>query len=262
MVSVNRHPHSDVRLQGRFEKSDTGKSAHALNKQLMQFKSSLLATWAESFVIAGSSALLLLIANLHPHYWYFSFFALTPFLYRIIKATPAESLRLGFLLGISYFGVSSINLIPVSPSSCVYKLLLGTGLFASFGWAVGWARKHWGFYPSIVAVLWIGLELGLMKFGFTGGLLVPTEYSNPFLRGLVGLFGFLIVSAIIVLLNSILILAIVKTLEAIKPKGNTFKKVKRRWLLSFSPNLSAKKVYVVPEGRAPPIISETASLKI
>jgi hypothetical protein len=192
MVFVNRHHHSDVRLRGQIEKVDIRKNAHALNKQLKQDKNSLLAIWAESFIFAGSSALLLLIANLHPHYWYFSFFALTPFLYRIIKATPAESLRLGILLGIYYFGVSVMNFLPGSPSSSVFKLLLGTGLFAVFGWTLGWARKHWGFYPSIVAVLWIGLELGVIKLGFTGGLLVPVDYSNPFLNGLVGLFGFLI----------------------------------------------------------------------
>ena len=58
-------------------------------------ESSPLAAWAESFMFAGTSALLLLVANLFPHYWYVSFFALTPFLYRIIKASPGESLRLG-----------------------------------------------------------------------------------------------------------------------------------------------------------------------
>ncbi len=64
----------------------------------------LLAFWAESFIFAGSSAILLLIANLFSSCWYFSFFALAPFLYRIIKAAPIESLRLGSLLGLSFFG--------------------------------------------------------------------------------------------------------------------------------------------------------------
>mgnify|MGYP001587680028 CR=1 FL=1 len=129
-------------------------------------------------------------------------------------------------------------------------------LFALFSWSIGWAKNRWGFNPSIVVVFWVGLEIVLMKLGFTGGLLGKIEFSNPLFHGLVGLFGFLIVSAIIVLLNSLLILAIVKTLEATRPKENTEDEVKRKWQLSFTRNFSTKKVYVVPEGRAPPLISE------
>jgi apolipoprotein N-acyltransferase len=200
-----------------------------------------------------------LIANLFPDYWYFSFFALTPFLYRIIKATPKESLRLGFLFGLSFFSVSLIDLRIGSPVSSILILLSGTILFALFGWTVGWARKRWGFYPSIVALLWVGLEIGLVKLGFTrslglgmGGLFGKAELSHPLLHGLAGLFGFITVSAIIVLLNSLLVLAIIKTLELKRPRGKTIQEEKRIWDLSSTPWLFAQKVYLVPEGRAPP----------
>ena len=223
------------------------------------------ATWAESFIFAGSSALLLLLANLFPHWWYFSFFALTPFLYRIIKATPSESLRLGFLFGLSFFGASAVQALIISPIISILKLLSGTALFALFGWTVGWARKRWGFTPSIVAVLWVGLEMGLVKLGFAGGLVVnevnlllgESGFSHPFLHGLVGLFGFLTVSAIIVLLNSLLVLVIVKTLEVKRPRGKTTAEDKRILELFFIPGLSAQKVYLVPESRAPPFLPET-----
>jgi len=218
-----------------------------------------LVIWAESFIFAGTSALLLLIANLFPDYWYFSFFALTPFLYRIIKATPKESLRLGFLFGLSFFSVSLIDLRIGSPVPSVLILLFGTILFALFGWAVGWARKHWGFNPSIVALLWVGLEIGLVKLGCAqslglgmGGLFGKAELSHPLLHGLAGLFGFLTVSAIIVLLNSLLVLLIVNTLELTRPRGKTIQEEKRIWDLSSTPGLFAQKVYLVPEGRAPP----------
>ncbi|NIN00555.1 MAG: hypothetical protein GTO24_21465 [candidate division Zixibacteria bacterium] len=127
------------------------------------------AAWAESFLFAGSSALLLLLANLFPHYWYVSFFGLTPFLYRIIKATPGESLRLGFLLGISLFGAWTINSLLSAPLVSLLKLISGTALSSLFGWSVGWARQRWGFNPSVVAVLWVGLETGLVKLGVVGG---------------------------------------------------------------------------------------------
>lgn len=217
---------------------------------------SFLVTWAEDFIFAGSSALLLLIVNLFPAYWYFSFCALTPFLYKIIKATPSESLRLGFLFGLSFFGVSLLDFPMSSLLPSLLKLILGAGIFAFFGWTVGWARQRWGFYPSIVALLWVGLEIGLVKFGFVDGLFGEAEFSHPFFGGLVGLFGFLAVSAIIVLLNSLLVLLIVKTLEVTRPRGKTVHEEKRIWDFSSTSGAFAQKVYLVPEGRAPPGITD------
>jgi apolipoprotein N-acyltransferase len=218
-----------------------------------------LVTWAESFIFAGTSALLLLIANLFPDYWYFSFFALTPFLYRIIKASPSESLRLGILFGLSFFAVSefgSIGFVGAIHESPLLKSIFGTGLFALFGWIVGWARKRWGFNPSIVALLWVGLEIGLVKLGFVEGLLGKAELSHPFFSGLVALFGFLTVSAIIVLFNSLLVLLFIKTLEVTRPRGKVVQEEEKIWNLLSTPGFFPQKVYLVPEGRAPPCITD------
>ncbi len=267
MVSVNWQAYPSGKWIGLFRRLRLGKRIPSVDNCLEPFPGirrvresresnyyhSFIVSWAESFIFASSSALLLLLANFFPHYWYLSFFALVPFLFRIIKATPNESLRLGFLFGISFFAVSVTDLLPISPIPSLLKLLLGTALFAVFGWTVGWARKHWGFYPSIVAILWIGLELGVMKLGVSGGLFEQVETSNPLLQNLITLLGFLTVSVIIVLLNSLLVLVIVKSLELTKPKEKSTQEKENRWLLSFTRNLSAKKVYVVPEGRAPPI---------
>jgi apolipoprotein N-acyltransferase len=224
--------------------------------------SSGLTVWAENFLFAGSSALLLLIAGLRQDHWYLSFFALTPFLYRILRGTPDESLRLGLLFGISFFGASSIPSLFISPAAALVRLFGGTALFALFGWTVGQARKRWGFSPSIVAVLWVALGIGLTKFGLTGGFLGEAGFSHPFLHSLAGLLGFLAVSAIIVFLNSLLVLAIVRTLEAARRWGNQSARNKRTWNLSFTRNLFAEKVYLVPEGRAPPIMTETVCPRI
>jgi hypothetical protein len=264
MVSVNQHVNLREKFPGWFKRSGIKKGTFSLDRWGKQspdskkitesnnHKSSLLATWAESFIFAGSSALLLLIASLSPAYWYFSFFALVPFLYRTIKATTIESLRLGILLGISFFSVSITQSHPISPSSSVFKLLLGTGLFAIFSWTVRWARKHWGFYPSIVALLWVGLEIGLMKAGITGGLLGKIESSNTFFHGLVGLFGFLIVSVIIVLLNSILVLVIDNSLELNRIKEKTTQGNENKWWFSNACNIITKQTYMMSEERGPP----------
>jgi apolipoprotein N-acyltransferase len=212
-----------------------------------------LVTWAESFIFAGISALLLLMVNLFPQYWCVSFFALTPFIYRIIKATPGESLRLGFLFGLSFFAVSIIDSPLGYPIPPLLKLLCGTGLFALFGWSVGWARHRWGFNPAIVALLWVGLEIGLVRLGLVGGLLGEADLSQPFFGGLVTLFGFLGVSAIIVLLNSLLVLLILKTLSLKIPRGKIIQQEERRTDLFSASWFFTQKVYLVPEGRAPPI---------
>jgi hypothetical protein len=222
----------------------------------------LLATWAESFIFAGSSALLLLVASLFPDYWYFCLFALTPFLYRIIQASPGESLRLGFLFGLSFFGASAVDSLTSSPFGCILRLLSGTTLFALFGWSVGWARQRWGFNPSLVAMLWVGLETGLLKLGFAQGLLGEAEFSHPFWHSLVGLFGLLAASAIIVLLNSLLVLAIVETIRAARIKRKAPVEDERKWNFFFTRNLVAEKVYLVPEGRAPPILRDDVCLTV
>lgn len=213
---------------------------------------SLLISWAESFMYAGSSALLLLIAHAFADYWYFSFFALTPFLYRIIKSAPGESLRLGFLLGLSFFGTSSLHSIISAPLLSCPKILAGTALFSLFGWAVGWARSCWGFSPFIVAVLWAGLEMGLLRFGFSGGIFGESGFSNPLLHSLAGLLGLLAVSAIIVVFNSLFILAVLKTLEITGARGSTAGKDENKLDVPFVCSLFTQKVYLVPEGRAPP----------
>jgi apolipoprotein N-acyltransferase len=212
----------------------------------------VLAAWADSFMFAGGSALLLLVANLFPDYWYFSFFALTPFLYRIIQATPGESLRLGLLFGLAFFGASATGWLGASPSAVLVRLVCGTALLALFGWTVGWARIRWGFNPSVIAVLWVGLELSLAKLGFGGGLLGETTFSHPMLHGLAGLLGLLAASAIIVLLNSLLALVLTKVIGAARTGVKSAIEEARTWDLPCTANFSTEKTYLVPEGRAPP----------
>ena len=128
-------------------------------------------SWAADFLVAGISALLLLCANLFPHGWFLSLFALIPLLSRIIRAHPRQALRLGLFFGISFFGVSLIDLCIVSPAVALAKLAGGTALFALFGWVVAWGRGRWGFNLLIIALLWVILDLGVIKLGFPRGLL-------------------------------------------------------------------------------------------
>ncbi len=210
------------------------------------------APWAESFLYAGTSALLLLVASLFPAYWYLSFVALTPFLYRIMRAGVSEALRLGFLLGLSFFVVSSVDSLLFFPLATIPKIAGGTLLFSLFGLAVGLARRKWGFNPFLVALLWVVFELGLIKLGLAGGLFESVSLSSPFLHGMAALFGFLVVSVVIVLVASFVVLAIDKAIKLAGARRRSVAVGRSTWIVDPASYFCFKQIYLVPEGRGPP----------
>jgi hypothetical protein len=210
--------------------------------------------WAPDFISAGATALLLLISSFFPAYWYLSFFALTPFLWKITRAGFRSGLRLGFLLGLAFLSVSKADSFFSSPFSAAPQLIAGISLFALFGASVGRVNEKWGLNPLITALLWVGFELGLVKAGFVSGILeTPRLAANaPFFNGVALLFGFLTLSFAIVLVNSLLVFAVEKVVSLAQARGDVVWENESVWYLSPLPRLSAQKVYLVPEGRGPP----------
>lgn len=197
----------------------------------------------------------MLIAVFFPDYWYLSFIALIPFLGKIVNAAPRAAFRLGFFFGATFFSVSLAESFLSAPFLTLVQLAFGVTLFAVFGWGVGWIKERWGFNPLFIAALWVGFELALMKMGFARGLLdAPVlALASPFFHGLAILFGSLVISFVVVLFNSLLVLAVEKVLLLIKARPAVVPESDEIW--SFSPGHSflAQKVYLVPAGRAPPV---------
>jgi len=208
---------------------------------------------AEDFIYTGTSALFLLVANLFPGYWYFSFIALFPFLWRINKASAREAFRLGLLLGLTFFTFWSLDAFFVAPVSTTLKILGGTLLFALWGWAVGLTKQYFGFSPIIVSGLWVFFELGLIKFGYTSGLLTHSTPSTPFFLRLVTLFGFGIISFIIVLLNSLLVKAIEYVAKILKAHPIEFSASEKSWDFVQNCKLYPQKIFLIPQLRGPPV---------
>lgn len=208
--------------------------------------------WCESFLFAGISALLLLLASFFSEYSFLSLIALTPFLYRISKADLSESIRLGFLLGLAFLSVTFANTLVTDTLPATLKLLYGTALFTLFSWTLWRARTAFGFNPIITALIWVGFELAAVKLGLVRGLLGSAEFSNQHLSGLVLLFGFIIVSFVIVLLNSLLLIAVEKAVSLAEARGTASCESGRIWDLYFSPGLFVQKFYLVPDVRGPP----------
>jgi len=207
---------------------------------------------AEDFLYAGSSALLLLGANLFPQYWLASFVALVPLLSRIIKAGAGRALRLGTYFGLSFFGVLLLDLCIISPVAGLFKIACGTALFGLFGWTVAWGRRRWGFNPLIVSLLWIGLELAVIKLGFATGLLAGAKAGHPAFHGMAALFGFLSISFLIVLLDSLIISAIDAVSTLAPARESVSLRGERKWDLLLPPGPVAFELFFVPDVRGPP----------
>lgn len=208
--------------------------------------------WAEDFLFAGSSALLLLLACLWPDLWFISFLALVPFLHRVIRANPAQALRLGLLLGFSYFTINLATPLYTHTTATVVRLMTAIALCGAFGWAVAAVRRRCGFNPLVTALLWVVFELILIRAGFAHGLLAEMDVSTGLLFRLGILFGFLAVSFIIVLFNAILVLAIEKAVELARARGTVYPESERTWDPFLTPGLVAQKLYLASANRAPP----------
>jgi apolipoprotein N-acyltransferase len=96
------------------------------------------------------------------------------------------------------------------------------------------------------------LETGLRRLGFGGGVFGESGFSHPFLHGFAGLLGFLAVSALIVALNSFLVLAVLGTLEMIRVGKKAVGGDQTTWGVIPACSLVTDKVYLVSESRAPP----------
>jgi len=208
---------------------------------------------AEDFLYSGTSALFLLVANLFPGYWYFSFIALFPFLWKVNRASAKEAFRLGFLLGLTFLTFWSLDAFSLAPAYSILKILCGTLLFALWGWAVGLIKQYFGFNPIIVSGLWVFFELALIKLGYTSGLLTHSTPSTPFFLRLATLFGFGIISFIIVLLNSLLIKAIEYVAKTLKAHIIEFSISELTWDLVKTCHFFSQRFFFVPQLRAPPL---------
>lgn len=208
--------------------------------------------WARSFLYAGASATLLLVASLFTEYWYLSFIALTPFLFRISRADRGEALRLGLLLGLVYFGIRAADFAIDEPLYAVGLWAFGTGVLALFAWIVGVAKEARGFNPLLIAFLWVILELGLMRLGHVRGVFAEMAFESGCLHKAAILLGFLTVSFVIVLFNSILIAAFnaVASLAGARPAVGSG--TKERWDLRPFRRLVPQRLYLASESRAPP----------
>jgi len=111
-----------------------------------------------------------------------------------------------------------------------------------------------GFNPIITTLIWVGFELAVIQLGFAKGLFGEAELSNPHLNGLMLLFGFIIVSFVIVLLNSLIVIAVEKVASLGKAQETTSCDDEAIRDPYSAPGIFTQKCYLVPDVRGPPSI--------
>ncbi len=159
-----------------------------------------------------------------------SWFALVPILFAIRDADWKESLWLGFITGIIYFGGIMYWIMILIPFSTIFWVTLGylvLSLYLAcyvFLWtvSVNFISRHWlksisieSFeyklaYIFLVAVFWTGLEVlrGHIVSGLPWASLGYTQWANIPMIQIASIFGVYGVSFVIVLLNASIVVFI------------------------------------------------------
>ena len=159
-------------------------------------------------VALGFSAHLVCLAASSAIWSWLVWVALTPFLLVLRRVGPRGGLAVGLWWGMC-MGVCRLALagLPVTAVDIAMPGL-GFGLFAA---AVCLLSRRIGFSPVIVALLWVGTELGLDVLGWHDGLLVASLASGPLLTWIGAVLGTALITFLIVWTNA----QVVELLESV-----------------------------------------------
>lgn len=160
----------------------------------------------KDFFCAGSSAMMIAFAQLHPEFWFLSLLALIPFLWRATRVNCLEAALLGILLAVCHAFVTN----PISAwfigTEQLYRLLGFSLAFGCYAVAVNKLARRIGFHAVFIAVLWLPFEYALSHFGQLGRIFTLTETDSSLLFQVGSLCGTLMISFVVVLTNTLLLI--------------------------------------------------------
>jgi len=192
-------------------------------------------------------------AHVHPELWFLSFIALVPFLWRLCHVNRLQAAALGVILATTYvIATSSADLLD-TPQAFLFKLGLLNVAFAIFGFAINRVRKHLGFNPLFIALLWFPLGFVLVQYTDVEGFFYQSHGSLHLVSGFGSLLGILIWSFIIILGNSLIVIFARDFLRKLFRRSKYRSQNDRQLLLQFAAPLFNRHWYCVPNRRAPPI---------
>ena len=163
---------------------------------------------------------MLVSANKYPDFWYLSFVALIPFLYKASRISGARAIKLGFLFGLIFCTLSNIDIVYSLRPEGFFNILLGISVFVLFSFLVSRISSSIGFNPVIIATLWVLLELTLFQLGYSPELLTGTTAGGRLVQKTSIIFGLVSISFIVLLINGLLIAGFDRVLGCFKVKAN------------------------------------------
>jgi apolipoprotein N-acyltransferase len=132
------------------------------------------------------------------------------------------------------------------------KFVAAIAILTTFGLALGWTRERFGFNPVLIALMWVGVEFGLIKLDFLSNAFGVTEFTGHYFFSLTALFGFLILSFLIVFIDSLLIVAVGRVISFVKSgEIGTTEPITRQVLIPITSGL-ARTINDTPGSRGPP----------
>jgi apolipoprotein N-acyltransferase len=203
-------------------------------------------------ICAGTSALILSIAHIHPEYWFISFFALIPFLWRLKRASLFGSILLGFILAVCYAFVALTGEAVAAPWTFLLNLLLLSLVFSTFGMAVNRIKRYIGFSPVFIAAFWLPLEYVLTHYTALGSIFSFSREGSGFVVRFGSLFGFLMISFGIVFINSLILVLIEHMSRWVASNVSFGFAEEKKYYLVFQTIAPARRRCYFSEPRAPP----------
>jgi hypothetical protein len=209
----------------------------------------------ENFLYAGNSALLLAIAHLYPDYWFFALFAFVPFFWQSMRVSCSGAIILGILFATSYTFVYYPVDIPVKFTGFLGNLILLNAAFAAFALIVNRTGRKFGFNPIIIAAFWLLLEFSVLQSDGMPGISLLPKTDSPLVFRFSVLFGALMVSFAVILINAI-ILVLIKYIGAIPVSKRRLSFECKSYIINTRRiGISDKFLYRLPDCRAPPQIN-------
>ncbi len=200
------------------------------NKQRVTGKAPVLIRFLEHFLWAGGSALLVSLARAYPDYWFISLFALTPFLWGVIRTSLPWAVVLGGMLAASYAAVAWPTELWFNPHVFVVKLTALSFVFGLYGLAVHRLKARIGFNAVFVAALWLPLEYVLGHQANLTSLFTFSGVHSAAISRMGSLFGLLMISFVIILVNAIILMVLRRIVRTVLSKAPLkFKKVRQAY---------------------------------
>jgi len=206
----------------------------------------------ENFVCAGSSALLISFAHLYPEFWFVSLFALVPFLWRIKKLDLSESMVLGIILASCYSFVVYPDEILITPKTFLFKFFFINVIFSIFSITVNKTRKYIGFNPIFIAIFWLPLEYVLVHHTGLENIFTFKNSDSWFVLRFSLLFGSLMLSFCIVLINSLILMFVEYIQQRVFSSDNPQRAEDKKSYSWCGEVLPERILYYFRKPRAPP----------